>query len=209
MNSQTPIYLRSSTIYFTLALIALSLAVWHGVIQFQDFRDKGLAVSEHRSKQAQVETELADEETEFKLFAAERAKKQSELAASIESILPPDENYTDITRHLDQYFSEHDTTGNPITQSSLRFGKGQPVPGLDGISALSVSMNLEATRDNFLKFLNFVSSSGSLDNGIRLMDIESIQLNFSDGGELVKNPKQEVNFTVEMNAYYQTPKIPR
>ena len=124
-------------------------------------------------------------------------------------ILPPDENYTDLTRQFDDYFSNHDKPGNPILQSSLRFGKGTPVANLPDVSLLPVAMNLEATRDNFLKFLEYVSSSGSRDSVSRMMDINSIQLNFPEGGEVVKDLSQKINFTVDMNTYYLTPKVAR
>ena len=41
------------------------------------------------------------------------------------------------------------------------------------------------------------------------MEINSIQLNFPEGGEVISNPKQRINFTVDMNAYYETPKVAR
>lgn len=200
---------RASKIYLILALLVLASAVAYGIFQYQIFQAESQAIEDNNARLTALTSTAQKAGVEFKQFAEDRSKRQAELTKKLANILPPDENYTDLTRQLDNYFIENDKVGNPFFQSSLRFGKGAIVAGISGVSALPVSMNLEGTRDNFYKFLNFVNSSGSLETGTRLMDIYSIQLNFKEGGEVVKNPKQEINFTVEMNTYYQTPRVAR
>lgn len=209
MISTPPAYLRASNLYFFLALIVLAGAVAYGVFQYQIFQAENQAIEDNNSRLTALTSTVQKASSEFKQFAEERAKRQAELTKKLANILPQDENYTELTRQLDNYFIENDKVGNPFFQSSLRFGKGTAIAGVSGVSTLPVSMNLEGTRDNFYKFLNFVNSSGSLETGTRLMDIHSIQLNFKEGGEVVKNPKQEINFTVEMSGYYQTPRMAR
>ena len=70
-------------------------------------------------------------------------------------------------------------------------------------------MGLEGTRDNLFKFLKFVQESGSLESGIRLMEMKNNDLRFSEGEEQTDNPEEPIKFNVNMNAYYQTPKIAR
>lgn len=209
MMSQPPAYLRASNLYFFLALIVLAGAVAYGALQYQIFQAEHQAIEDNSVRLAALAGTVQKAGVEFKQFAEERAKKQAELTKQLANILPQDENYTELTRQLDNYFIEHDKVGNPFFQSSLRFGKSAPIADIVGISALPISMNLDGTRDNFYRFLDFVNSSGLLETGTRLMDIHSIQLNFKEGGEVVKNPKQEINFTVEMNGYYQTPRVAR
>ena len=50
-----------------------------------------------------------------------------------------------------------------------------------------------------IKFLHLLENSGSLDDQIRLMDIQSIRLNF-DG----EDDSDIINFTVQINAYFQS-----
>lgn len=207
--TQQSSFLKTSNLYFALTLILLAASVGYGVLKYQVMEAEGRAVTDNAVRLAAMEASAKTEIAEFKNFASQRAKKQTEFTKKIASILPPDENYTDLTRQFDDFFAQNDRVGNPIIQSSLRYGKGASVAGVADISALPVSMNLQATRDNFMKFLDYVNGSGLLENGVRLMDIASIQLNFSEGGEVVKDLKQNLNFTVEMNAYYQTPKISR
>lgn len=200
---------RSSNIYFVITLIVFVAAAVYSAFQFQTLRAYKQAIADNEIRYGELTLKLDNERTEFQPFAEKRAQAQAEFGKKIVTILPSDENYTDLTRQLDNYFAEHDTPGNPIFQSSLRFGKGGPVEPMPGVSSLPVNMNIEATRDNFFKLLEFVNNSGSLETGTRLMEINSIQLNFPEGGEVVKDLKQKINFTVDMNAYYQTPKISR
>lgn len=202
---QTPSFLKASNIYFALGLAVLVGVTVYGVFQYKTYTAEGYAIQNNEQEFTELSGELENSQNTFKVFAEERSKEQLEFGKKIVRILPPDENYTEFTRQLDDYFSQHDLPGNPVFQSSLGFGKGGPLEGMEGISMLPVTMTIEATRDNFFKFLDFVESSGSLDNGVRLMEVNSIQLNFPDGGEVLKDLKQKINFTVDMSVYYQTP----
>lgn len=202
-------FLKTSNVTFALALLVLGGTVYYGINQYNIFQNEKQAIVDNQIRVQEKAEVLEKSKQEFKAFAEERAKKQNDLTKRISAILPPNENYTELTRQLDDYFAEHDTAGNPVFQSSLRFGKGTAVAGITGVSGLPFSMNLEGTRDNFFKFLNFVNQSGSVEKGGRLMDILSIQMNFPEGGESVNDLKQKINFTVDMNAYYQTPKVAR
>ena len=179
----------------------------HAFLQYNLLNAQKAAIATSGQRLETLSTTLDLRTKEFKLFAEAQAQKQKSLSENIAAILPPNENYTELTRVFDDFFAKNDLKENPIFQSSLRYGKGAPIKGMPGISGLPISMNIEATRDNFFKFLNFINEAGTVDTGRRLMSISSIQLNFPDGGEVLDNAKQVLNFTVEMVAYYQTGKI--
>lgn len=202
-------FLKSSTIYSAFSLLLISTTVVYGIFQFRIFKAESAAIIDNEKRVAELSDIIIQEKSRFQKVGEIHAERQRDFEKKIESILPDDENYIDLTRLLDDYFAEQDTANNPVLVSSLRFGKGTPLASTPGIYALPISMNIEATRNNFFKFLDFVKNSGSLDTGMRLMDITSIQLNFPEGGEVIKDLKQKINFTVEMNAYYQTPKTER
>lgn len=201
--------LRISNFYFLLALVVFGGAVVYGVLQYQTFQAEKQAVSDNEAHRTEQTVLLDQSQKTYKLLAEKRAGKQKEFEKAINGILPPDENYTELTQQLDDYFAANDRQGNPILQNSLNFQKGAPVEGFSGISMLPFSMNLEGSRGNFLKFLEFVGNSGSLDLGTRLTEINSIDFNFTEGGELVKDLQQKISFNVNMNAYYRTPKVKR
>ena len=62
---------------------------------------------------------------------------------------------------------------------------------------LPVSMNIESSRDNFFKFLEYIGNSGAIQNQTRLMDIQSIGINFGN------DKKDKITFDVQANAYFQ------
>lgn len=205
INSQT--LFRTSNLYYALALLIVVGAGAFGWLKWDELQAQTQAVDDNEKRRVTLSEELAKSETEYKSFSEQRAQRQTDFSKGIREILPLDENYTDLTRQFDDFFAEYDKPENPISQNSLRFGKGAPVADAKGISALPISMNIESSRDNFFKFLDFVNQSGLMSTGRRLMEINSIQLNFTGDGELVQDPTQKIDFTVEMTAYYQTPRL--
>lgn len=199
--------IKGSTIYILIAGIIILATAAYSFLQYGLMNDYMKATADNATRRNSVAAVLSKRTDEFRTFAVAQSEKQKSLARNISEILPPNENYTELTRLFDEFFAKNDARENKIFQSSLRYGNGAPAKGMPGIYALPISMNIEGTRDNFFKFLNFINDSGTVDTARRLMAVDSIQLNFPDGGEVVGNAKQMINFTVEMIAYYQTPKI--
>lgn len=204
-----PSLLRASTFYFAFAFLILAGAVLYGVFQYRILEAEAQALEDNTGARMTLTGKLNTLDKEYKIFAEDRTKKDAEIKKTIESILPSDENYIELTRQLDDFFDRYDRPGKTIFQSSLRFEKSGPVKDFPGISALPVNMNIEATRENILQFLDFANNSGSLETGTRLMEINSIRLNFLEGGEVVKDLSQKLSVTVDMTAYYRTPKVAR
>ena len=202
-------FFRASNIYFLLALIIFAGSTFYGITNWNLLQASAAAVQENQKEIENISGLFTKTKDEFQIFADEQAKRQKDFQKKIGSILPLDENYTDLAKQLDDYFATADKPGNPMFQGSLNFQKGQVVKDATGISVLPFSMGLEGTRDNLFKFLKFVQDSGSLESGIRLMEIKNIDLSFSEGGEQTDNPKEPIKFNVNMNAYYQTPKVAR
>lgn len=196
---------RSSTIYFVLGAVIVLAAAAYGWLQYGLLRAEQQATSDNISRISQLKKNTASTESQYKKLAETSAPSQAEFLKKIATILPQDENYTELTRMFDAFFADNDKQNSPIFESSLRYGKSAPVDGMPGISALPISMNIEGSRENFFKFLEFIKNSGSLETGVRLMAVNSIQLNFPEGGEILQDPYQKINFTLDMNAYYQTP----
>ena len=201
--------LSRTTFYYIFGGLVLAAALFYGVTKYQLWNAQESAIVESQKTITQLRGAYQSEKEAFVGFAEEQADKQLQLAKNIASILPPDENYTDLTRTFDDFFAAHDSAKNPLLQTSLRFGKGQPLAENPQISELPISMNVQGTRSNFFAFLDFITNSGDLNSKQRLMAIRSIQLNFPDGEELIDEEQQVINFTVDMVSYYQTPKVKR
>lgn len=206
MTSANQSFLRASNIYLFLALVLFAGSVIYGIMQFNVLNLSETAIASNKQRTEEIAQAVKKTQEEFQTLANEQFKKRANFLKKINSILPADENYTELAKQFDNYFSDSDKPGNPIFQSNLNFGKGAPVKGTVGVSVLPFTTNLEGSRSNLFKFLEFVRDSGSLENGVRLLEIKSIDLSFPEEGEQANNPKQEIKFNVSMNAYYQTSK---
>lgn len=204
-------YSKGIRTYFILSAVVLIAAGVYGYFQFTDLMEVQRAIANGRTTLAELQ---AAESQNAEIYATQKRnydEQFSTIKESINEVFPVEEDYTDLTRKLDEFMSENNnTTLNPIFMSDLKFSR----PRIDeesGYAVLPFSLTLSTTRDNFEKFLAFIESSGSLENRIRLMEVKSISLNF---------PNQEItpfatteniseiptmNVSVNLNAYFQAP----
>lgn len=194
---------KSSTLYYSLAVLIAVVAIMYGLLQYKVMQAQAQAIVNNNSAITALVEKNKKLKEYYSRFAASQTEVQKKLSQALDDIIPIGEHYTDLTRVFDAFFAQHDSAKNPIVQSSLRFGKGTPVEGIPSIGALPITMNIEGTRANFFAFLQFINNSGTFTEHNRLIAINSIQLNFPDGGEVLKNQYQVINFTVEMTAYYR------
>ncbi len=126
------------------------------------------------------------------------------LIKALNSVYPADENYTDLARLFDKFFQDNNTSVNPVFVSDLRFGQAR-IDKSSPYSILPITLTISGTQDNFNKFLKFVENSGVLDDGTRLMDIRSININFTAPAEqdTSLNATPLLNVSVNLNAYFQ------
>lgn len=143
------------------------------------------------------------------------------ISDSIQAVYPSEESYTKLTRLLDDFMQQNNKSFDPIFMSDLKFSQSRVEENSD-YSILPFTLTLSTSRSNFEKFLRFVENSGALGDGsrqagIRLMDIQSISLNFSTEPSAFASPTPEttttvpvptvplLNVSVALNAYFQAP----
>lgn len=203
-------YTKSTRTFIFMTVVVLIISVVYGYIQYQELSMVNLAI-------ANGQTQLRDLQTAEKQISATYAtiKEVYEnnfdtIRTSIEQIYPSEELYTELTRTLDKYvLLNNQTTLNPIFMSDLRFSS----PRIDKESDYAIlpfTLTLSTSRDNFDKFLAYIESSGSLEDGVRLMDIRSISLNLPSGevstfGSDIESDIPLMNVSMSLNAYFQIP----
>lgn len=195
--------INGTHLYYGLAGLIFCVALSYGMLQFKQIRDQKAAAADNQTVSVALEQKLTKLNDYYTRFAASQTDVQAQLNNSLNEILPVGENYTDLTRSFDNFFAAHDSAVNPIVQNSLRFGKSDKIDGMPTISGLPITMNIEGTRDNFFAFLDFIDHSGTLTSHDRLIAINSIQINFPDGGEVLNNQHQVINVTLDMTAYFR------
>jgi len=197
-------YKRKIQTYVAMTVFLLAIAGVYGFFQFREL----MAV---KSALASGQQELADLQNNEKQIAADYASlKESynedyrSIRESINAVLPIEESYTELTKQLDDFMYENNSTQNPIFMSDLKFSKPRTDIEAD-YAILPFSLTLSTTRDNFEKFIKHVENSGSLEDGTRLMDITSISINFPVNQDELSSGTPSMSVSISMNAYFQKP----
>ncbi len=145
-------------------------------------------------------------EAELRKIKEENLDLIQTIQNQLDVVLPKSEDYTSLTRSLDNFASEIHRLKNPFLISNLQFAKSKNNSEL-AYESMPFKMTIQSSFDNFFKFLKFVETSGTLSDETRLIDIQSIIINFVSptGTEGNTSGRDEINFNVAMNAYYRSP----
>ncbi|MBT7736357.1 hypothetical protein HN709_01595, partial [Candidatus Peregrinibacteria bacterium] len=143
--------------------------------------------------------EVTEEKVQYEDVKDDAYALNEEIEEKLQYILPPGDDYTELTRQLDAIEEELASVNDPFEVSNLDYQSVQVTPEF---SVLPVRMNIRSSAENFQEFLHIVETSGSLDDRLRLFDISSIRLNF-EGTDQGVGP-EIISFTVQLNAYFQT-----
>ncbi len=194
-------YKKIAKNYFIFAFIVLVIAGVYGYFQAV----KLLGAQDALSKEQDLLISMQKSNDELAKQYAEIKNKYNEdfksIRLYINSVLPPYDNYTELTRQLDDVITKYDTNQKDIFMSNLQFGKPR-VKADNDYATLPFSLTLKTTQENFKKFLLFVENSGSLDAGTRLLSINSIAMNFPKS-ENSDDKKEVINVNLSLNAYLQ------
>lgn len=145
-------------------------------------------------------------EAELRKVKEENIDLIQTIQNQLDVVLPKSEDYTSLTRSLDNFASEIHRLKNPFLISNLQYSKSKGDSEL-AYEIMPFKMTIQSSFDNFFKFLKFVETSGTLSDETRLIDIQSIIINFvtPTGTEGNTSGRDEINFNVAMNAYYRSP----
>lgn len=185
----------------TYALLCAILAAAMGFYSYTKWTEYDRAVAAvNTNKQfiASLRTQVSNEQAVVDGNKKQYDQLSKETEQKLEVIFPTDDDYTALTRQIDEYEVEL-STKDPFEISNIDYQA--PVEG-ENYSVLPFRMNIRSSSDNFDKFLHLIENSGALKNKIRLMDISSIRLNF-ENAETEAGVPGIINFSVQINAYFQ------
>ena len=199
-------YPRKIRTYMVMTLAIFIAAIVYGFFQYQELSKVNNAIEEGRAKSVQL-GQAVDQYSEA--YTEQKNAFDEDFASvlnSVEGVFPSEENYTEINRLLDEFQEQNNTSLNPIFISNVSYGKGKIE---DDYAILPFTLSLDASRDNFEKFLSFIYSSGNLDDRTRLMSIQAISIDFPSETSAFQAaaPAQDNNISVSLAlyAYYQVP----
>lgn len=185
--------------YLMLCLILLLSVGFYSYKKWQEYSLAKLGLTQNQSYIELLRNEAAGEKTTYESDQKDFQKVNKVMVENLKVIFPDSDNYTNLTRQIDKFEAELSKKNEPFEIANIDY---QAVIETETYSVLPLRMNIRSSDGNFTKFLHLVENSGALDEEIRLMDISSIRLNF-DTGSAEKTGPEIINFSVQINAYFQ------
>ncbi|MBU1445791.1 hypothetical protein KKD70_00840 [Patescibacteria group bacterium] len=135
----------------------------------------------------------------------EGGKLTQNIQTELDFVFPRNENHTLLTRTLEQFENSVNKVKDPFMINNLQYLKTQAVEEKD-YSILPIKATIHSSYSNFFKFLGYVEKSGTLADKTRLLNIQSISINFisPQGSQGNTSGTTEINFNVSMNAYFRS-----
>lgn len=201
-------YSRGMYVYILLAIIIAGLIVYYGYDKLKLYSEMKDWISENQSQKSGITTDIQKEQKVYQEEKASMTAKIQKKIAILDDIFPREESLTILTRAFDKFFIENDFANNPLNLPSLSFGAIQTNEKWD-YNILPVTLTASGSRINFLKFLAYIEDSGLMDSKNRLMTIERLNVDFQmpeemkEGEAIRREPQEVVNFTANINAYFQ------
>lgn len=196
---------RQSKYIKAYAILFLILAVFVGFYTYKKWEQYSLmkrAVTESKAYISALSDKVTEEKSAFEVNKEDADKLNEEIEEKLANIFPASDDYTNLTRELDGYEKDLSTRSSTFEVSNISY---ESVSKGENYSVLPLRMNIRSSAENFKKFLHLVENSGALSGNTRLMDISSIRLNFEkdDKKDKEEKPEEIINFTVQINAYFQ------
>ncbi|MBU0981460.1 hypothetical protein KKC94_02090 [Patescibacteria group bacterium] len=156
-----------------LILVALGLGLWQWNIRSSNLISIQALSAEANGLVAQENLlNKRYEEIKPELNAARESAGQQ-----IEAVFPTNDDVTNLTRLFDDFEVKNNFDSNPFLINSVNYLN--PLEE-DNYRILPMTMQITASKKNFLKFLEYIESSGSLESEVRLMSVESITVKYPD-----------------------------
>ncbi len=189
------VYIRA---YLLLCVVLLAVMGFYTYSQFVEYRLVSQGAEKSESLSGFLRTKVPEVRAEYEENKELFDRLDRVLSQNLERVFPPEDDYTGLTRQLDSFEESISRSGSPFEVSNIEF---QNVIERDNYKILPLRMNIRSSSENFTKFLQMVENSGAIDGDIRLMSVSSIRLSFQ--GSPIADPSEIINFSVQLNAYFQ------
>lgn len=197
-------YQRKIRSYTFLTLIIFVGAGVYGYFQYREFAAARQALGQEQQQSAALSGTVAQFKDDYVAMKTTYDKDFETLRNSINGVYPSDEMYTALTRAIEDFCKKNDSSTNPLFPSDLKFGQVRYDQNKE-YGVLPFTLTLSTTKENFSKFLRFVENSGSLDDGSRLLDVNSISISFNGKQNAEQGTAELLNVSLALNAYFQKP----
>jgi len=191
-------YIKAYIVLCVVLLVGIGIYTYKNWSEYSILREGYAANIEYIS---QLRDTVARETSSYQSIKSNFDNVENEINEKLAVIFPDNDNYTALTRQLDQIEESLNRKTDPFDVSNIDF---QDIVSSEEYNILPLRMSIRSSNENFRKFLKEIENSGALTGQMRLMEIASIRLNFEEVEETegVQATKM-INFSVQLNAYFK------
>lgn len=179
-------------------IILAAFIIVYGSISTLKYFENLDALAKNETLVQNLQSELITSSESFDSEQTNFKDLKSQIDQGVDKILPNAAGTEELVRELDNLERLLNREGNNFFVSNVSFGAIEDFDS--NVSLLPVSISINSSRENFLRFLDYIENSGSVNNPNRLMEIDNISVNFS---ESLEGSPASATITVNINAYYQ------
>lgn len=183
--------------YAILCALVVLFGGFYSYKKWQEYSVIQAVLEKNESYIAELRDESADEKNRYESQKENFNSLNQEIQEKLAMVFPQGDQYTALTRQLDEFEQKISTKNNPFEVSNIEY---QTPTVAENFSMMPFRMNIRSSSENFRKFLHLMESSGSLKDQVRLMEVTSIRLNFEEDDE---DSSEMISFTVQINAYFK------
>ena len=184
--------------YLLLILLVISAVGSYSYLNWEEYTYVKDGINSTSSNATELATVLVTEKSDYQMLKDDFNKLSKDIESSIENVFPSTDDYTNLTRQIDLIESDLFSSNNHFEISSINY---QDQIEENYYNILPLRLTISSSASNFTKFLHKIENSGNLEEGVRMMDITSIKLNFEDSSRA--SDSSLINFNVQINAYFQ------
>jgi Tfp pilus assembly protein PilO len=192
------IKIKKWQVYFGITAIILITTIIYSIIKYNELSYKTEVIAENQNTILTLKTNLEDKKNSYFNIKKEHDGDEVLIASAMKKIFPEEADQNNLLREIETFFAKNHLSTNASLLSSISFSGSSSTEG-SLYQTLPLSMSIECSESNFYKFLEFIETSGSLENEIRLMALDNISLNFGE------DTTTNFSFSVNANAYFQKP----
>lgn len=162
---------------FIAGLIILLATLALGVWQWSETEALKLETSALNTEIANYSAEKAAIQEDNQALKVALTSIRGTSEQQLDSVFPTNEDITELTRLFDEFSVKNNFTNNAFFISNINYEAAAEVAE-SAYRYVPFSIQLTASRKNLNKFIEYIETSGSLESGVRLMEIEDMRISY-------------------------------
>lgn len=201
------------------AILCLALIIGigaHAYFKWSDYTRFKTATTLNQTEVKKLNTDVNNKNVAYQKAHEDYDKLTGTIESGLKEVFPQSDNYTELNRAFDNLEASLNRAKSLFVISSIDY-QDVAVSEDGTYRYLPLRMNIVSSPENFTKFLQYIEESGSLNEKVRLMDIQSIHLSFGDSEEsggsqglggngetgVSATEGSTITFSVKIHAYFQ------